>query len=352
MSNPLARDLDHVVENTRDIWQELRGAHLFITGGTGFFGCWLLESFAWACDRLKLGSDVAVLTRSAAAFRTKVPHLASHPAIRLIEGDVRSFDYPQGHFTHIVHGAADATPKLCQERPLLVLDTIVDGTRHVLEFAVTQGTRRVLFISSGAVYGDQPNDLARLPESYRGAPLVAGSASVYGDAKRTAETLCTVYHQGQGLECAIARCFAFVGPYMPFNAHFAIGNFIQDQTSRRFIRVNGDGTPLRSYMYAADLAIWLWTILVKGVPSRPYNVGSEREITIAETARAVAASLPPAKQVRIASRPIRGAIQDRYVPSTERVRNELNLREWIPLEEAIRRTAAAMFAFAAKGEQA
>jgi dTDP-glucose 4,6-dehydratase len=352
MPNPLAQDLDHVLEHTRDVWQELRGARLFITGGTGFFGCWMLESFAWASDLLDLGAEITVLTRSIEAFRTKAPHLATHPCIRLLEGDVRSFDFPDGRFTHVIHAAADATPRLCQERPLLVLDTIVDGTRRVLDFAVTRGVRRVLFISSGAVYGTQPAEISHLPESYRGAPLVAGSASVYAEAKRMAESLCAVYHETHGIEAPIARCFAFVGPYMAVDAHFAIGNFILDQVCGRVIRVKGDGTPIRTYLYAADLAIWLWTILVKGAPGRPYNVGSESEVSIAEAAFAVSAALTPPKAVRIASKPRRGVAPQRYVPSTERARSELNLREWVRLEDAIRRTAASIFVPAPKGEQA
>ena len=352
MANPLAQDLDHIIEHTQEIWRGLRGARLFVTGGTGFFGCWMLESFAWACDVLDLNASMTVLTRCAKRFRAKAPHLAAHPAIRLLEGDTRSFDFPEGRFTHVIHAAADATPALCQERPLLVLDTIVDGTRRVLDFAVTCGARRVLFTSSGAVYGPQPHELERVPETYRGGPLVAGASSVYGEGKRMAENLCGVYYEAHGLECVIASCFAFVGPYMPFDAHFAIGNFIQDQTSGRVIQVKGDGTPVRSYLYAADLAIWLWTILVKGAPCRPYNVGSERELAIGEAAFAVAAALSPAKAVRIAQKPRPGALPQRYVPSTERARSELNLREWIALEEAIRRTAASIFVSAPKGEQA
>ena len=79
--NPLAPDLDHVLAHTAGVWDELRGARIFVTGGTGFFGCWLLESLAWAWERLRPGrASLTVLTRSADAFRRKAPHLAAHPA--------------------------------------------------------------------------------------------------------------------------------------------------------------------------------------------------------------------------------------------------------------------------------
>src|SRR5438445_518963 len=98
VDNPLHQDLEHVLHHTLPLWEELRGRRLFITGGTGFFGCWLLESFAWACDQLDLGAEAVVLTRRPEAFAGKVPHLAAHPAIRLSQGDVRSFAFPDGPF--------------------------------------------------------------------------------------------------------------------------------------------------------------------------------------------------------------------------------------------------------------
>ena len=152
------------------------------------------------------------------------------------------------------------------------------------------------------------------------------------------------------MDCLIARCFAFVGPYMPFDAHFAIGNFILDQAEGRTIEIKGDGTPLRSYLYAADLAIWLWTILTFGQAGRPYNVGSEQALTISEIAAAVSATLHPPVAIRIAQQPKPGAAAERYVPSTRRAHQELNLRQWISLEEAIRRTAVSV-PVSAEGER-
>jgi nucleoside-diphosphate-sugar epimerase len=339
MTNPLARDLKHVLEHTGDVWSHLQGARIFVTGGTGFFGCWLLESFAWACDRLPLDASLTVLTRSPEAFRRKAPHLAAHPAIHLIQGDIRSFPFPAGHFSHVIHGATAASATLNREQPLLMLDTIVNGTRRALDFAAAAQAQRFLMIGSGAVYGPQPPETARVPETYGGGPDPTDPRSVYAEAKRLAELLCALYSRIHGLACPIARCFAFVGPYLPLDAHFAIGNFMGDCLNQRPIEISGDGTPYRSYLYAADLAIWLWTILTRGESCRPYNVGSERELSIARLAATVAAELEPSTAIRVMGLPRPGAPPERYVPDTGRARLELGLREWVPLEEAIRRTA-------------
>jgi dTDP-glucose 4,6-dehydratase len=337
MQNPLASDLDHVLKHTADLWEELRGNRVFVTGGTGFVGCWLLESFGWANDKLDLGAEAVVLTRVPEAFRRKVPHLANHPAIALHEGDVRAFDFPDRPFSHVIHAATESTLDPSKRDPLRVLDSIVEGTRRVLDFAVAAGVRKFLLTSSGAVYGKQPPEITHLPETYAGAPDTMEPNSAYGEGKRIAELLCAIYHHRYGLETKIARCFAFVGRYLPLNSHFAIGNFIGDAIAGGPIEIKGDGTPYRSYLYAADLAIWLWTILLKGRSAVPYNVGSPHALSIAELARTVVDATDPGTGIAVAQQPAPGAPAARYVPSTSRAQTDLGLDVLVPLEQGIRR---------------
>ena len=340
MSNRIdTRDLDHILNHTSHLWKEVQGQSIFLTGGTGFFGCWLLESLVWANDQLHLGARATVLTRNPEAFAAKAPHLANHAAVRLLQGDVRTFQFPAGEFRFVVHAATEASAKLNQENPLLMFGTVVDGTRRTLEFARTHGTRQFLLTSSGAVYGKQPPGMTHISEDYLGAPDPMDPDAAYGEGKRAAEILCRLYADQFGLEAKIARCFAFVGPHLPLDAHYAIGNFIRDALQGGPIRVNGDGSPLRSYLYAADLAVWLWVILFKGQPCRPYNVGSDRSINIADLARLVGRMVNPDIQVAIARKADASLPPQRYVPSVERARNELELESRIPLEEATRRTA-------------
>jgi dTDP-glucose 4,6-dehydratase len=333
-------DLDHVLEHTRALWDELRGQRLLITGGTGFFGRWLLEGLLWANDRLRLGASALVLTRNPDAFRDKAPSVAGHPAIQFHQGDVRSFEFPTGTFSHIIHAATESSVRLNAEEPLTVFDTIVDGTRHTLEFARHCGAQKFLLTSSGAVYGKQPPEITHISEDYPGAPDPANPRSAYGEGKRAAETLCTLFSKQHGLDTRVARCFAFVGPYLPLDIHFAIGNFIRDGLHGGPIVVQGDGTPLRSYLYAADLAIWLLTILFREQSSRIHNVGSEEGVSIVELAHMVAASFSPQVGVIVRGKPDPHKTPERYVPSTARANRELGLMPWISLPAAIARTVA------------
>jgi dTDP-glucose 4,6-dehydratase len=333
------RDLDHVVEHASSEFEQLRGRRVFITGGTGFFGMWLLESFVRANHRLALNASAYVLTRSPESFCARAPHLAQESSVVLIRGDMSSFDFPPGEFSHVIHAATETGLEREREDPLATLESNLAGTRRVLQFVHACHAQSLLFTSSGAVYGPQPADLRLVPEDYPGAPPPTGPKSGYGEAKRVSEFMCSASARRDGFNAVIARCFAFVGPHLPLDAGYAVGNFVRDALAGGAIRVNGDGTPLRSYLYAADLAIWLWTILFRGESCRPYNVGSPEAVSIAELASEVAEIVNPGARIEVASKPPPGNAPARYVPCTARSESELGLRPIVTRTEGIRRMA-------------
>lgn len=340
-TNPLAIDLEQILADTRALWDELRGQRIYITGGTGFFGCWLLESFAWANDQLDLRATAFVLTRDPAAFRLKAPHLANHPAIQFHAGDVRTFEFPAGHFSHVIHGATEARADAVSVPNLqLTFDTIIEGTRRTLEFARQCQSKKFLMISSGAVYGRQPPELNYLPEEYVGAPNPLEPRSAYGEGKRAAELLCALYAKQYGIQTKIARCFAFVGPYLSLAAGFAIGDFIRAGLAGAPIQISGDGTAYRSYLYAADLTVWLWTILLRGQTCRPYNVGSDCPVTILDLANLVAGSSKSKSLVQVVPSVTSHGLPERYVPSIRRANMELDLKQTVDLTMALQKSFA------------
>ena len=337
-NNLLSQDLDHILEYTKVLWKDLREKRVFLTGGTGFFGKWLMESVARANEQLKLNAQMVVLSRDPGLFKTRYPHLAQASGVMFHQGNVRDFEFSQEPFDFIIHAATDASSQLNIENPLLMIDTIVEGTRRTLEFARHCDAKRFLLASSGAVYGKQPPDLSHVPEDYSGAPDSTQPASAYGEAKRLAELLCSIYQKQYKLEVTIARCFAFVGPYLNLNIHYAIGNFIRDGLNGGPIIVKSDGSAYRSYMYVADLIIWLWTILLLGKAGTAYNVGSAHAVSIGELANLVSCCLPEKPAVRIAGARKKGSLPERYIPDVQLAMDELGLRVEVSLEDSIRRT--------------
>ena len=333
-----ADDLDHILGHTEELWKELRNERLFITGGTGFFGRWLLEPDR-ANDRLGVRTSAVVLTRDPAAFRRDAPELATNAAVTLHAGDLARFSFPDGEFSHVLHmGTTSSLATFNHEEPLAKFENIVHGTERTLDFAVQCRAREV---SPHELGGRLRCPAGRGLTYSRGSPIgpePTEPAFAVGHSKRAAEFLTAAYGQKHGFDATIARCFSFVGRHLPLDQHYAIGNFMRDALKGGPIEVRGDGTPRRSFLYAADLVIWLMTILGKGAPGRAYNVGSEDEVTIGDLANRVARLAPVPVEVHVAGLPPRFPRPDRYVPSTRRAQAELGLTQLISLDEAIART--------------
>ena len=334
------KDLEFVFSRTEKNWHQLRDQRLFLSGGTGFIGTWLLESFAFANEQLGLNAKLTSLTRNQTRLFKRLPHFASLQGIEFLEGDIRDFAFPEEKFSHVIHAATASGAESLTIQPLEYFDVIVEGTRRALKFAAQARVENFLFVSSGAIYGEQPSQLENMNENYEGGPNPLLSKSTYGESKRIAEHLCLLNGEKFNFEVKFARPFAFVGPHLPLDAAFAIGNFFQSALNQTPIQIKGDGTPFRSYLYAADMTEWLWTILFKGKHGRAYNVGSQVPISIAELARTIATG--PWNQnnleVSIAQKSISGAASSRYVPSTERAQKELSLKQTHSLIESIDRT--------------
>ena len=337
MRQLLREDLIHVFDKTEGIWDAFRNKSIFITGGTGFFGKWLLESFLYINQELQLGASVTVLTRDPKKFLGDFPFYKEQQALRFIEGDILNFDFPSGDYHYIIHAATEADAALNNSQPLRMVDTITVGTRRMLDFAREKSAESFLFVSSGAVYGKQPEAVTHIEESQSFPVDINNPQSAYAEGKRIAELYCSIYHSHYNIPVKIARCFAFVGPHLPLDKHFAIGNFVLNALNGKDIVLKGDGTPYRSYLYAADLTVWLWTILIKGANNLPYNVGSDEEIRLAELANLIKEmkNLPGVKILTPADprKPI-----ERYVPNVELAKQSLRLEVAIKLQNALENT--------------
>jgi UDP-glucuronate decarboxylase len=325
-------DLAEVLQRGARDFEALRGAKIFLTGGTGFFGKWLLAALDCADAELNLGLRVTILSRHPRRFLDAWPEAAKRPGWHWFEGEVAHVPILLERFDYIIHAAADTTAIATPAEEESRARAIVAGTERMLELTRRAQAKRLLYISSGAVYGTRAGVRAGAREDdFEDAVPV----TPYAAAKRQAEELCL----RSDVDFVVARAFAFLGPHLPLDAHYAAGNFIRDALRGGPIEVRGDGTALRSYLYPSDLIVWLLGILTRGKRRSAYNVGSDEVVSTAELARAVAEEVQPPSEVVIQSVQARGP-QNIYLPNIARARQELGLEVTVPLHESIRRTLA------------
>ncbi len=312
---------------------DLSGRRLFITGGTGFVGRTLLDYLIRWRAKTDQQFAVTILSRHPAEFLSRYGDYEGRSWLSFVEGSLHKLP-PPGAYSDVIHAAADTH---LQREGVQWIDQIVNGTAAVLNFAVQSGAQRFLHTSSGAVYGPQPDDLCEIPEEYAGAPLSELPSSVYGQAKRVAEQLCTIYHHEYGLHTVNARCFAFAGRHLPYDGPYALGNFIRDALSGDVIRVKGDGRAVRSYLDGEDMARWLLTLLQASQPGESYNVGTNLAVTMKGLAEMVSQILSPGKPVIVENLQSMHTQRSRYVPAISKAA-ALGLVPQYSLEEAIHRS--------------
>lgn len=333
-------DLKHILKYTQEYWKIIKGKTIFLTGGTGFFGLWLQMSFIYSNRELNLNSKLIVLTRDQDRFMDAHSWVKGFNEISFLKGDINNFEFIEEEVHYVIHAATEASVKLNNEHPMQMFETVVNGTKRILEFSKSKQLEGLLLTSSGAVYGKQPPFLNKIPEDYTGGPKLNGPSSVYAESKRMSEVLCSVYYKQFGVPVKIARCFAFLGPYLPLDSHFAAGNFISNVLEGQDIIINGDGSPQRSYMYPSDLMIWLWTILFKGDLNRPYNVGSDQPISLKDLAEVIRHKSDNSNKIviRVKNSLSEGESNNRYIPSIERASHNLGLSVYKSIDEIVIKT--------------
>jgi len=327
---PLPReDLEDVFRQVGDAWEKLRGRNVFISGASGFFGSWLLETLLFSADRRQLGVKVWALTRDVDRFRSKLPHLAGHPAVELVGGGVEQFVFPKEKMAYVIHSLVP-DPGM----PLPEMEKWFEmGTRRLLELAARDRSEGFLLCSTGAVYQSQNRPLSEED------PLVPlDSPLTYGRIRRQVENQCLTVCEKKGVPLKIARGFAFLGPLLPLDGNFAAGNFIRDGLRGGPIRIR-NGLPTRSYLYGADLACWLWMTLLRGCPGHPYNVGAPQKISIKEMAAHIGKTLKVSlAEVGPNTGESLAAGHSFYVPETRRIETDLGVRQTVDFKKAIDKT--------------
>lgn len=299
--------------------------NLFITGGTGFWGKNILDNIISSPNNIF--DKIVVLTRDSKKFLSLFPQFNSNK-IEYIDGDVRDFTIDRTDFNYILHLATDASKELNDNNPLQMMDVIINGTKKVIELAKKQhNLKRMIFASSGAVYGTIPAEIEQVSEEMRFDIDFTNPIYAYAQAKRTAEMMCRIGIEKFEIPIVILRGFAFIGRYLPLDSHFAIGNFLKQAQEEGKITIKSDGKAKRSYMDAEDLAQTILKLLTKEtLKHNIYNIGSNQAKTLKEWAEWVAEKQHKTIAIEILGQEQKGySAGNNYIPNIDRFIEELNI---------------------------
>lgn len=328
-------DMRQILAACHNELQALSGKTLLLTGGSGFVGSYLVESII-AFNQEHDGEPCRLLlpTRSMLATQAKWPHFFGIKELVWFAWDGRSqLDVPSKKCDFVIHAASPADPADYIHAPMQTMEDIVDATSAVLHYAKRAKVSKLLYLSSGAVYGRQNAEIDSLDEMAVSTPELTEPASCYGEAKRYAELLCCT----SGVPTVIARLFAFIGPYQDIAGSFAVPDFIRQSLNDKVIRIHSDGSALRTYCYASDLTIGLWKLLLKGKTSTRYNVGADTpRVSICELAELIAHEVGGIEVIVEAK--TRTGSRSRYIPNTDKFKQIYTPQ--INLAEGLRRTLA------------
>lgn len=329
-------DLEHVISYAKQDILLLKKSNIFISGGTGYIGKWLLENLLYFNEKFNLKLRIIILSRDPRKFAKNFPSICSNKVISIIKGDIRNFKFPNEKIDYVIHAATDVVNTV----PLLkTFDVMTRGTKHLLDFCKIKKVKDVLILSSGAIYGTISKNIKSISEEYKGCPELSDPNSAYGLGKIISEWMGNFYSQNYFFRCKHARIFAQIGPYISLDKQFAVGNLISNLIKREELIIKGDGKVKRSYMYGSDLVIWLLAILLRGKNGRAYNVGSDQPISIKSLAKKIAnMNNYPTKKIKILGK-FYSAFENRsYIPDITRAKRELNLKLTIPLETSLKKT--------------
>jgi nucleoside-diphosphate-sugar epimerase len=335
-------DLAHIEQGLGDSVEGLRNASVLLTGASGFFGMWMLESLVWLNQSRGLHMALDVVVRDPTTFNKKAsPPVWAHT--RILEGDLATLDIEPQAYKYIIHLASEAIQTDRKPSFFDHLQKSVLAANRLIALADRCKTEAILFTSSGAVYGDYLS-LHAAPSSFKEniqtATEVFNEKAIYAETKRYIELLFSTASARYPFDIKIARCFSFLGPFLPLHSNYAVGNFIRDALAGNDILIKGNGRTQRSYLYAADLVVLLLQILLKGRPGIPYNVGSPDAVSMLELATKVRDLSGSKAKVCVLNQDGGSGAADCYLPDLNHVRQDFSLSGTVALNDAISRTIA------------
>lgn len=333
----ISQDIEKIIQKNILSKTFFKDKIILITGGTGFFGKWLLNFFITLNSKYSANIKIFVISRNPDQFLKDNNQDKFYDEINFIKSDLKTVNLKGKKFDYCFHMATTNAKETFQgESNLNKLDFLYASTNNLLTQLKYCNLEKILFTSSGVVYGPV-TEISNFNEESLSAPSMMHESSGLAEGKRLAEYLVSYYSKENKYKYSIARCFSFIGQHLPTDLHYAVGNFINDAKTKDEIIINGSGKDIRSYLYIGDAISWLISIFMNDNENSVFNVGSEKQISIYDLALLVKEICKSNAKIVVLNKE---ASKDNfhrkiYAPDIKKIKNKLNIHEYTSLSEGI-----------------
>jgi nucleoside-diphosphate-sugar epimerase len=335
MNKIILEDLQLLHSNLKDFKDKIKGKTFLITGGAGFLG-------SWFCD-VVIGFDgkVICIDNLSSGSKKNIEHLIGNKNFKLIEQDFLNYN-PIEKIDYIVHMASIATPPLYMKFPIETLESNITGTKKLLDFALKNQVKGILFMSTSEIYGNPPDSEIPTKETFHGIVNSFGPRCMYDEGKRAAEAYCYSYFHKHKLPIRVSRTFNTYGPRLDVESPSQYGRslikFVHQAVNGNPITVYGDGNQTRSFCYITDQIEGLFKLLLMpGVDGEVFNIGNPKEFKILEMANMVVKASKSKSKVTLGS-PANYNLKDdpkRRCPDITKANKMLDYTPKINLEQGL-----------------
>ncbi|EPH99590.1 NAD dependent epimerase/dehydratase family protein [Enterococcus faecalis 13-SD-W-01] len=267
-------DLAKVIEHTPDL-KTLDGKSILMIGASGMIGSFLIDTLMTANQKLGMNIKVYAMGRNRSKLEERFSSYLENDLFEIVQGDVTEPLPADLYADYMIHGASNTHPKAYATDPIGTIMTNLMGTEQVLKHAAATEAKRVLFLSTVEIYGENRGDVDKFDEAYSGYIDCNTLRAGYPEGKRVSESLCQAYLSKYDLDIVIPRLCRTFGPTMLLSDTKASSQFILNAANQEDIVLKSEGNQYFSYIYVGDAVSAILHLLLHGEKGEAYNIADE-----------------------------------------------------------------------------
>ncbi|MGL9728857.1 hypothetical protein IGI44_002230 [Enterococcus sp. DIV0756] len=263
------------INQAKNDWSKIDNHSFLIIGATGMIGSYMIDVLMMRNEKHNANIHVFAMGRSIKRLEKRFSMYLTSDLFHMIEADVTQPITIKAKIDYIFHGASNTHPRAYATDPIGTIMTNLMGSQQVLDFAVKNNSKRVAFLSTVEVYGENRGDIEKFSEDYCGYIDCNTLRAGYPEGKRASESLCQAYIAKYDLDIVIPRICRTFGPTMLLNDSKASSQFILNAVNGEDIVLKSMGKQYFSYAYVGDVVYALLYLLAIGENGEAYNIAVE-----------------------------------------------------------------------------